>query len=168
MPKLPENNKFDICMQYPKKEVTDEADFIHADKHEWFLQIDAMILMGMVEHSQSSESNKFASSKVKMIKIKVSCKLISTLWTWKFPTRWYYHYWWPWSRVLKVLKVALSLALSFLKEVARHVQSTPYRKLVIVLQYIKKKVLQLLLYSTVMQNIQIYDDPVKFVFTCFS
>ena len=72
MPKLPENNKFDICMQYPKKGVTDEADFIHADKHEWFLQIDAMILMGMVEHSQSSESNKFASSKVSFHLITIS------------------------------------------------------------------------------------------------
>ena len=39
------------------------------------------------------------------------------------------------------------LALQFLMEVARHIQSTQNRKLVIFLQYIKKKVLQLLLCS---------------------
>ena len=39
------------------------------------------------------------------INIKVSYKLISTLWAWKISTRWYYHYWWAWSSILKVLKV---------------------------------------------------------------
>ena len=53
-------------------------------------------------------------------------------------------------------------------EVARHAQSMQNRKLVILLQYIKK-VLQLLLCATVMQNIQIsYGGPVMFVFTCFT
>ena len=33
-------------MQYLKKEVSDEVDFLHADKHESFLQIDTIILMG--------------------------------------------------------------------------------------------------------------------------
>ena len=56
------------------------------------------------------------------------------------------------------------LTLSFLMEVARHVQSTQNRKLVKFLQYIKKNVLQLLLCSIVMQNIQIlYGVPVMFV-----
>ena len=60
------------------------------------------------------------------------------------------------------------LALWFLMEVARHVQSTQNRKLVIFLQYLKKKVLQLLLCSIVMQNIQIfYGGPVMFVVRCF-
>ena len=58
------------------------------------------------------------------------------------------------------------LALSFLIEVARHV-SAQNRKLVIFLQYLKKKVLQLLLCSIIMQNIQIfYGGPVIFVVTC--
>ena len=60
------------------------------------------------------------------------------------------------------------LALSFLMEVARHVQSTQNRKLEKFLQYIKEKVLQLLLCSIVMQNIKIlYEVPVMFVVTCF-
>ena len=60
------------------------------------------------------------------------------------------------------------LALSFLMEVAKHVQSTQNRKLVQFLQYIKKKVLQLLLCYILMQNIQIlYGVPVMFVVTLF-
>ena len=37
----------------------DEVDFSPADKHEGSLQIDTMILMGMVKHSQSSQNSKF-------------------------------------------------------------------------------------------------------------
>ena len=33
------------------KEVSDEVDVLHMDKDESFLQIDTMILMGMVKHS---------------------------------------------------------------------------------------------------------------------
>ena len=49
-------------MQYFKKEWSDEVDFLHADKHESLLQIDSMILMGIVKHSQSSQNSKFAMS----------------------------------------------------------------------------------------------------------
>ena len=56
------------------------------------------------------------------------------------------------------------LGLLFLMEVARYVQSTQNRKLVIFLQ----GVLQLLLCSIVIQNIQIfYGGPAMFVVTCF-
>ena len=52
-------------------------------------------------------------------------------------------------------------------EVARHAQSTQNRKLAIFLQ-LKEKILQLLLCSIVMQNIQIfYEVPVMFDVTCF-
>ena len=39
--------------------------FLNADKHESFesfLQIDTMILIGMIKHSQSSQNSKFAMS----------------------------------------------------------------------------------------------------------
>ena len=126
------------------------------------------------------------------INIKVYYKLISTLWTSMFPTRWYYHYLWAWSSILKVLKVTslqylkkeirdgvqflhadkhqsfYKLALLFLMIVARHAQSTQNKKLVIFLQYLKKKVSQLLLGSVVIQRIQIFSvGPVMFVATCF-
>ena len=51
---------------------------------------------------------------------------------------------------------------------ARHIQSTQNRKLVIFLQYLTKKVSQELLCSIIMQNIQIfYGGPVMFSVTCY-
>ena len=48
------NYKSVISLQYVMKEVSDEVDFLHVDKHKSFVQIDTIILMGMVKHSQSS------------------------------------------------------------------------------------------------------------------
>ena len=70
------------------------------------------------------------------INVKVSYKLISTPWASKFPTRWYYHHWFFACRWTSIF---YNLALSFLIEVARHVQSTQNWKLVIFWQYLKKK-----------------------------
>ena len=39
-----------------------KVDFLHVDKFEGFLQIDSMILMGMIKDSQSSQKSKFAMS----------------------------------------------------------------------------------------------------------
>ena len=126
-----------------------------------------MILMLMVKHSQNPQNSKFAmflqylkKEDMKLIfcmqiNIKVSHKLISTLWGSKFP-RWYYYYWWAWSSILKVFKLRSlqylcniskkevsngvhflhadkyqsfkKLALLVLMEVARHVQSAQNRK----------------------------------------
>ena len=70
-----QNCKFAMSLQYLKKEVRDEVDFLHADKHQSFLQVDfntlsikvfykviLSLLMGMIKHSQSTQSNKFAIS----------------------------------------------------------------------------------------------------------
>ena len=40
--------------------MSDEVDFLDTDKHENLLQIDPVILMGIVKHSQSSQNSKFA------------------------------------------------------------------------------------------------------------
>ena len=40
------NNKFVISLQYLKKVVSDEVNFLRVDKNESFLQIDAMIFYG--------------------------------------------------------------------------------------------------------------------------
>ena len=40
---ITQNNKFATSLQYLKKEVSDEVDFLHVDKHERLLQIDTMI-----------------------------------------------------------------------------------------------------------------------------
>ena len=100
MPKLPKITSLLFLLQYLKNEVSDEVDFLHADKYESLGQVDTMILMGMVKHSKSSQNNKRAMSfniskkKLEMklifcmqINIKVFYKLISALWASKFPTR---------------------------------------------------------------------------------
>ena len=43
---ITQNSKFDIFLQYLKKEVSHKVDFLHADKHESFLQFDTMIFDG--------------------------------------------------------------------------------------------------------------------------
>ena len=51
---ITQNNKFAISLQHPKKEVSDAVDYLHVDKHESLLRIDTVILMEMVNHSESS------------------------------------------------------------------------------------------------------------------
>ena len=121
------------------------------------------------------------------INTKVSYKLTSTLWASQFPARWYYYYWWTEPSILKSSKFTISLqylkkevkngvyflhvdkhqnfcklALSSLTEVARHVQGTQNRKLVIFFQCIEKKVSQLLLCSIVMQTVQNFTEVQSF------
>ena len=94
------------------------------------------------------------------ISIKVGYKLISTLWASKFPPRQYYHHWWAWSIILKVLQVK---SLQYLYNISKKklgldfiikgstscsypfwwkkpdVQSTQNRKLVIFCNILRKK-----------------------------
>ena len=49
---ITQSNRFAISLQCRKKELS-EVYILHADKRERLLQIDSMILMGMVKHSQS-------------------------------------------------------------------------------------------------------------------
>ena len=64
-----------MSLQYLRKEARDEVDFLHAHKHQSFLQVDFNILgikisckvvlsllMSRIKHSQSTQSNKFAIS----------------------------------------------------------------------------------------------------------
>ena len=55
---ITQNNKF---ASFWKKWVM-KLIFLHADKHESFLQICIMILVGMMKHSQSSQDSKFVMS----------------------------------------------------------------------------------------------------------
>ena len=72
---IPQNSKFAMSLEYFKKEVRDAVDFLHAGKHHSFLQVDfnalgikvsykAMLslLISMIKHLQSTQSNKFATS----------------------------------------------------------------------------------------------------------
>ena len=75
--KSSQNSKLVMSLQYlkKKKEFRDEIDFLHADKHQSFLQVYfktlgikvscmgiLSLLIGMIKQSQSTQSNKFAVS----------------------------------------------------------------------------------------------------------
>ena len=137
-----QNRKFAMSLRYLKNEVRDEVDFLHADIHQSFLQVDFItlgikvsykvilsLLMGMIKHSQSTQSNKCAISL-------------------QYPKKGFRNE----VHFLHADKHQsfCKLALSFLMEMVRHVQSTQNTRLVIFLQHIKKKVSQLLLCSIVM------------------
>ena len=117
---ITQNKKFVISLQYLKKEVRNKVDFLHEDIHESLLQVDTMILMGMVKHSKVPKmaslqwvyniSKKNLKRKLIFcmeINIKVTYKLISTLWSSKFTIRRYYLYWRAWSSFLKILKILI-------------------------------------------------------------
>ena len=85
-----QNNKSTISLQYLNKDVSDEIDFLHADKHKGLLKIDTMILMEIVRDSQNSQNSKLLMSlqylkkKVRdevdfWINFKAFCKLILAL-----------------------------------------------------------------------------------------
>ena len=46
---------FKITMQYLRKEMSDEVDFLHADKHS-FPQVDTIFLVGLARHAQSTQT----------------------------------------------------------------------------------------------------------------
>ena len=129
MPKLPKIASLLFLCNILRKEVSDDVDVFHADKHESVLQIDSMIFdwgLWSIPKVSTSLSCLYNIPK-KMcdvelifrmqINIKVSYKLISTFWPSRFPTswfqrfryqsflRWYSHYSWAWSSILKVLKI---------------------------------------------------------------
>ena len=63
-----QNTKFAISLKFLKKEVSDEVNFLQADKHENFLQINTRIFDGNGNHSQNSQNSKFAMSIQHLIK----------------------------------------------------------------------------------------------------
>ena len=120
-----------MSLQYLKKEVRDEVDFYHVDKHQGFLQVAfntlgikiphkmiLSLLMGMIKHSQSTESNKFAIS-LQCLKKEVGDGVLF-LYAGKHQS---FH----------------NLVLLFLMKVARYVQHAQTGKLVIFLLYLMKK-----------------------------
>ena len=61
-----------MFLQYLKKDVTDEVVFVHADRHQRFLQVDfntldvkvsykmtLSLMTGMIKHSQSTQRNEW-------------------------------------------------------------------------------------------------------------
>ena len=81
-----QNSTFAMSLRYLQKDVGDEVDFLHGDKHKSFLQADFNILsvkvfykvilsllMGMIKQCQITQSNKLAIA-LKYLKNEVSHK----------------------------------------------------------------------------------------------
>ena len=128
-----QNSKFSMSLRYLKKELRDEVHYFHADKQNIIILLQVAfqhfglgikvsyrvilsLLMGLIQHCQSSQSNKYGIS-------------------WQYLKK----------EVMNGVhflhadkhQSSYNLALSFLMEVARHVQSIQNRKSVMFLQYIK-------------------------------
>ena len=126
-----QNNNFAISLQYLKQEVRGEVDFVHAEKHEGFLQLNTMILIGMAKHSQSSQNSKFAMS-LQYLKKEVRDET-DFLHADKHQS------------FLQVdfdtlgIEVSYKVILLLLMGIIKHSQSTKSNKLAISLQYLKKE-----------------------------
>ena len=104
------------------------------------------LLMGMIKHSQITQSNKFAIS-LQYLKKEV-------------PNGGHF-------RQADKRQSFYKLVLSFFMEMARHVQNTQNRKLAIFLQYIKKKSLQLLCLLLWCKTFRYFMRVQSFLFTFY-
>ena len=186
-----QNVKFVISLQYLKKEVSNEVDFLHADKHEnrkiaislQYLKKKKKKLGMKLIFLHVDKHQNFLQVYFNTLDIRVSLKVILSLFMGmtkhsqptqnnKFVISLQYLKKKVRNRVCFLHadkhQNFYNLALLFSMKVARCVQSTQNMKLVIFLKYIKKNMLQLLLCSILLQNIAIFQGgPVMFVVTCF-
>ena len=112
-----QNNKFTISLQYLKKSVKDEVNFLPANTRRRFLQIDAIILGVVTRHAQIIQNNKFAIS-LQCLKKKV---------------------WWSWFLHADKQESLLQIYTMILMAMFKHSQSSQNSKLAISLQYLKRK-----------------------------
>ena len=108
--------KWQVCKIFTmsqKKKVWDEVDFLYADKHQDFVQVDFNILgikvsykviisllLGLIKLSQSTQSNKLAIP-LQYLKEQVHLLQINI----KVPISWHYSFWWKWLDLSKVPKI---------------------------------------------------------------
>ena len=124
-------NKF-AYLAISREKHGDEINFLPVDKYENSLQIDTMILMGMVKHFQSSQNSKLEMF-LQYLKQEVRDEL-DFLHADKHQS--FLHV--DFSNL--DIKVSYKVILSLLMGMIKHSQSTPSNKFVIFLQYLKKEV----------------------------
>ena len=101
--RVTQNNKFAISLQYLKKELSDEVDFLHADKHERLLQIwfwwgwSSIPKVPKIESLQCLYNISKKRLNMKLIfcmqrSIKVPKSLFQHFGHQSFLQGWYYHY----------------------------------------------------------------------------
>ena len=120
---IPQINKFAISFQYLTKEVSDEVYFLHPVAHESFLQIDTVVLIGMVKHSQVFQNSKFAIISERYLEKEVTDEV-----------DFFNQSWFQFFGRQSVYKVIVSLLMG----ISKHFQSTQSKRFAIFLQYLKK------------------------------
>ena len=107
-----------MSLQYLRKENRDEVDFLLADQHQSFLQVDFNILgvnvsykvvlsllLGRIKHSESTQSNKFVIS-LQYLKKELGMEFIFCMQkNIKVSTSWHYRFRWKWLDMFKVPKI---------------------------------------------------------------
>ena len=129
---ITQNNKFTISFQCLKKEVSDEVDFLQAEKHQGLLKINPMILIGMVKHSQSFKNSKCAMS-LQYLKKEVRDE-VDFLHADKHQSFLQVDF-----GTMRGIKVSYKVILSLLMGMIKHSQSTQSNKFAISLQYLKEE-----------------------------
>ena len=129
MPKVLKITSFLFFFQYHKKEVSDEVDFLHVEKHDGFPQINVMTLILMVKHSQSSQNSKFAMS-LQYLKKEVTDFLHADK---------HQNFLQVYFDILGI-KVSYKVMISSLMDIIQHSQSTQSNKFAISLKNLKKEV----------------------------
>ena len=117
IPKVPLNSKTAMSLQYLKKEVRNEVDFSHADKHRRFLKVDFNTLASKFPTKWCYHYWWAWSSILKVLKVTnfqylyniskkklgiefIFCMKINT----KVSTSWHYCFWWKWPDMSKLPK----------------------------------------------------------------
>ena len=115
-----------MSLRYLKKEGRDEVDFLHADKHQSFLQVDFSTLGIKVSYKVILSLLIGISSILKVLKV-TSLQYLFNISKKKFRNGVHFLH-------ADKHQSFYKLALSFLMEVARRVQSTQNSELVVFLQ----------------------------------
>ena len=112
---IAQNNKFAISLQYLNKELSDEVDFLHADKHQSFLKVyfntldicvSYKIHIIINEHDQISLKVTSLQYLYNISKKKSGMKVIFDMQiNVKVSISWSYHFWSKWPDMSKVPKI---------------------------------------------------------------
>ena len=111
-----QNSKFEISLQFLKKEERDEVDFLHAENIKRSYRLMLLILVGIARDAQITQNNKFAKY-LWYLKKEVRDE-VEFLYRWasRFSINWCYHFWWAWPGMYKVFKI---LSMQYLCNISK-------------------------------------------------
>ena len=127
---ITQNDIIDISLQYLKKEVSDEVDFLHANKHELPANWCYDCWWGMVKHSQSSQNKNFGSLPYLRREVRNEVDFLHADKHQNSPQV---------DFDTLCIKVSCKVILALLMGMMKHSENTQINKFTISLQYLKKR-----------------------------